>query len=72
MLCYIEKSSLQPEIKVHLEFRFNLRSVLFDFQSFTEKPGFERAFTHPIMLCLSYLVKNSMDHVSVKCKLTIK
>ena len=25
-------------IKVHLEFSFNFHSVLFDFQSFTEKP----------------------------------
>ena len=51
----------QPEIKVHLEFRFNPRSVLLDFQSFTEKPFLECAFTHPIMLFLSYLVKNSID-----------
>ena len=35
-----EKSSPQPEIKVHLEFHFNLRSVLLDFQSFSEKPVF--------------------------------
>ena len=32
------RSSPQPEIKVYLEFRFDLRSVLFDFQSLTEKP----------------------------------
>ena len=31
-----EKSSPQPEIKVHLEIRFNPHSVLLDFQSFTE------------------------------------
>ena len=40
---HFEKSSPQPEIKVHLEFRFNLRSVLLDFQS-TEKPVFESVF----------------------------
>ena len=50
---------------VHLEFGFNLRSVLLDFQSFTEKPVFECAFAHPIMLVLSYLVKNNMDIVSL-------
>ena len=32
-----EKSLPQPEIKVHLEFCFNLRSGLLDFQSFSEK-----------------------------------
>ena len=37
-LSHFEKSSPQPEIKVHLEFHFNLCSVLLDFQSFTEKP----------------------------------
>ena len=45
---------MQPEIKVtrrvHLEIRFNLRSVLLDFQSFTEKPVFECAFAHPMLL----------------------
>ena len=44
----------QTEIKVtrrvHLEIRFNLRSVLLDFQSFTEKPVFECAFAHPMLL----------------------
>ena len=35
---HFEKSSPQPEIKVHLEFHFNLHSVLLDFQSFTENP----------------------------------
>ena len=30
---HFEKSSPQPEIKVHLEFYFNLHSVLLDFQS---------------------------------------
>ena len=68
----LEKSSSQPEIKVHLEFRFNLRSVLLDFQSFTEKPVFECASAHPIMLFLSDLGKSSMDRVSVICKLDMK
>ena len=47
---HFEKSSPQNEIKVDLEFRFNLRSVLLDFQSLTEKPVLECAFAHPIML----------------------
>ena len=53
-----EKSSPQPEIKVHLEFRLNLRCVLLDIQSFTEKPV---AFAHLIVLFFSCLVKNSID-----------
>ena len=44
------KSAPQPEIKVHLEFHLNLRSVLLDFQPFTEKSVFECAFAYPIML----------------------
>ena len=73
-LNWFEKSSRQPEIKVHLqvEFRFNLRSVLLHFQPFTEKPVFECAFAHSIMLSLSYFVKNSTDSVSVICKLAMK
>ena len=62
-------SSPQPEIKVYQEFPFNLRSVLLDFQSFTEKLVFECVFAHPIKLFLSYLVKNTMDRVSVICNL---
>ena len=62
------KSSHLHEIKVFLEFRFNLRSILLD-QSSAENPVFECAFSHPIMLFLSYLVKSSMDRVSVICKL---
>jgi len=69
---YFKKSSPQPEIKVHLEIRFNLRSVLLDFQSATEKPVFEYAFAHPMILFLSYLGKNSMDRVSVIGKLAMK
>ena len=69
---FLTLSSPQPEIKVHLEFRFNLPGALVDFQSFTEKPVFELAFAHPIMLFLPYLVKNSMDRVSVICKLAMK
>jgi len=69
---HFEKSSPQPEIKVHLEIHYNLRSVLLDFQSFTEKPVFECDFAHPMILFLSYLVKNSMDRVSVICKLAKK
>ena len=69
---HFEKSSPQPEIKVHLEFLLNLRSVLLDFQSFTQKPVFECGFADPIMLFLSHLVKNSMDRASVICKLATK
>ena len=42
---HFEKSSPQ-EIKLYLEFR----SVLLDFQSFTEKPAFDCGFAHAIML----------------------
>ena len=66
---HFEKTSPQLSIKVHLEFRFNLRNVLFDFQSSFEKPVLECAFAHPILLFLSYLVKNSVDCVSMMCKL---
>ena len=65
-----EKSSPQPRLKVHLEIRFDFRSVLLDFQSFIEKL-FECVFAHP-MLFLSYLIKTSMDHVSVVCILAMK
>ena len=69
---HFEKNSPQPEIKAHLEYRFSLRSVSLDFQSFIENPDFECAFGEPVMLFLSYLVKNSMDSVSVICKLAMK
>ena len=39
---------------------------------FTEKPVFECAFAHPMMLFLSYLVKNSMDRVPRICKLAVQ
>ena len=60
-------SSLQPEVKVHLEFR----SGLLDFPSFTEKPIFECAFAHPIKLFLSDL-KQYGYRVSVICILAMK
>ena len=63
---YFEKSSPQTEIKEHLEFRFNLRSVLLDFQSFTEKPLFECSFAHPIIL---FFIIFGWDRVSMICKL---
>ena len=37
---HFEQCLPQPEIKVHLEILFIFRSVLLDFQSFTEKPVF--------------------------------
>ena len=52
----LERGLPQPEIKANREFRFNLRSVLLDFHSFTDKPILECAFFHPVMLFLSYLV----------------
>ena len=64
----MKKSSDQPGIKVHLEIRSNFRSVLLDFQSFTEKPDFEYLFAHPMILFLPYLVKDSIYRVSVICK----
>ena len=60
-----------PEIKVHIEIRFIFCSVLLDFQSFTEKPVFKCPFAHPMILFLSYLVKNSIYSVSVICKLAM-
>ena len=61
-------------MKVDLEIRFNLGSVLLDFQSFTEKRVIECAFAHPMILFSSYmyLVNNSMDRVSVICKLGMR
>ena len=71
-LLTLKKSSPQPEIKVHQEIRFNFCTVLLDFQSFTEKPAFECPFTHPMILFLTYLVKNSIFRVSVICKVIMK
>ena len=68
----LKKEFTKLEIKPQLEFRFNLRGVLLDFQSFPEKPVFECAFAHPIILFLSCVVKNCMDRVSVICKLAMK
>ena len=48
------------------------RSVLLNFQSFTEKPVFECPFAHPVILHLSYLVENSIYRVSVICKLAME
>ena len=57
---HFEKSLPQLQIKVHLEVCFIFRSVLLDFQSFTEKPVFECPFAHPMILFWSNLVKNSI------------
>ena len=62
----------QAEIKVYLEIRFNFRSVLLDFQSFNEKLVFEYPCACPMILFLSYLVKNSIYRVSVICKLAME
>ena len=69
---HFKKSLPQPEIKVRLEIRFLIPSVLLDFESFTEKPVFEYSFAHPMILFLSYLVKNSIYRVSVICKLAME
>ena len=47
--------------RVHLEIRLNLRSVLVNFQSFTEKPVFECAFAHPMLLFYHIWLKTVLD-----------
>ena len=69
---HFEKRSPQPDIRGHLKINLNFRSILFDFQSFTEKLVFECLFIHPMILFLSCLVKISMDRVSVVCRLAMK
>ena len=51
-----EKGSPQPEIKGHLEIRFNFRSVFLNFQLFTEKPVFECS-SYEIFFIINHLVK---------------
>ena len=68
----LKKSLPQPEIKVHLEIRLIFRSVLLDFQSFTEKPVFKCLFAYPLILFLPYLVKDTIYRVSVICKLAME
>ena len=50
----LKKSSPKTEIKVYPELRFSLRSILLDFQSFTEKPVFESAFAHPMFFFIVF------------------
>ena len=50
----LKKSSLQPEIKVHLEMRFNFCNVCLIFNRLLKKTGFECPFAHPMILVLSY------------------
>ena len=69
---HFEKSLPQPEIKVRLEIRFIFPSALLDFQSFTGKPVFACPFAHTMILFLSYLIKNSIYHVSGVCKLVME
>ena len=66
---HFEKSLPQPEIKVHLEKRFIFPSVLLDLQSFTENGC---PFAPPMILFLSYLVKNSIYRVSGICELAME
>ena len=54
LFSHFENSSLQPEIKVHLEIHFNFRSVLLNLQLFTKKPVFECPFAHPMILFERY------------------
>ena len=70
LFSHFEKSLPQPEIKVHLEIRFNLCSVLLDFKSFTEKSVFSVFLLNPMILFLSHLVKISTD--CTQCKLAIE
>ena len=58
-----EKSSPQPEIKVHLEICFNFRSVLLDFQSFTAKPVFECLFAYPMILFYCICIKQYLSRL---------
>ena len=44
---FLSLKRLHPNLK---SIHFNLRSVSLDFHSFNEKPVFECAFAHPIML----------------------
>jgi len=44
---------------------------LLDFQSFTEKPVFECAFAHPMIVFYHVWLK-TLDCVSVICKLAMK
>ena len=54
---HFEKSLPQPEIKVHEEIRFIFLSVILGFQTFTEKPVFERPFKLLIYgACLKWLL----------------
>ena len=67
-----EKSLPEPEIKVHLEIHVTLRSVLLDFQLFTEKHVFWVCFRSCYDISFSHLVGNSMNRGSVICKLAKK
>ena len=60
------------KVYLNLKIRFIFPSVLLDFQSFTEKPVFEFPFAHPMILFLTYLVKNSIYRVSGICKLAME
>ena len=64
------KSNYLPKQARPLQTR--MTTVLLDFQSFTETPVFECAFAHPMILFLSYVVKNRMDRVSVIDKIAMK
>ena len=70
---FLALKSPLSEIKVHLEIRFNFRSVLLDFQSFNEKPVFLVPFCSSYDVIYIVSVKNSICCiVSVVCKLAIK
>ena len=64
---HFEKSLPQPEIKVHPEIHFIFCSVLLDFQPFSEKSVFDYPFAYPMILFLSYLVKNSIYRYGMVC-----
>ena len=69
---HFEKSLPQPEIKVHAETRFIFRSICLIFNRLLKNLFLSVLFSYPMILFLSYLVKNSIYRVSVTCKLAIE
>ena len=61
----------QRHVSSSFRFRFNLRSVLLNFQSFTEKPVFDCAFAHPITLFYHIWLKAIWIKPLI-CKLAMK
>ena len=49
LVCHFEKSSLQPEIKVHLEILSNFSTVLLFLNCLLKKPVFEYPYAHSMI-----------------------